>query len=79
MEKIQEIFASRLENLENTYETKFAKQEARLDRIEKQLDKISEIIESSSNDTVTNSRIDDIEEKLIRLNNNIEKLTAYVE
>ena len=79
LDNIQEVTDSRLENIENTYENKLAKQEARLDRIEKQLDKICEILESSSNDTVTNGRMDDIEEKLIRLNNNIEKLTAYVE
>ena len=65
-------------NLIDRLEQRFNEQEIRLDRLEKQLDRMNNILASKS-DSDTLDRIDKIDEKLTRLSVNIEKLASYVE
>ncbi|MBR6098828.1 hypothetical protein IKP85_03705 [bacterium] len=67
------------EELQAVLESRIAKQETRLDRIEKAIDRIATIMEASGSNYDTMDRIDKLEEKIAKLNKNIEKLTAYVE
>ena len=57
---------------------KFEKQEERIDRLEKQLDKILLIVEEKDN-KVINRKIDKIEKLLSGFGANIEKLASYVD
>ena len=63
------------QDLIDLIETRFNEQESRIDRIERQLDRVAVMI-SSRHDLDT---IDRIEEKLSNLSVNIEKLASYVE
>ena len=67
------------EELQTVLENRISKQEKRLDRIEKTLDKIITIMEASGSNFETIDRIDKLDEKVSKLNSNIEKLAAYVE
>ena len=59
-------------------EARFAEQESKFDRLERQLEKLSNIV-LSHNDSSTLDRMDSIDQKLENLSKNIEKLASYVE
>jgi len=67
------------DELQTVLENRISKQEKRLDRIEKTLDKIITVMEASGSNFDTMDKIDKLEEKVSKLNANIEKLAAYVE
>ncbi len=59
-------------------ETRFNEQDARLERLEKQIDRMNNVI-ASKTEAETLDRVDKIDDKLARLSVNIEKLASYVE
>ena len=59
-------------------EARFVEQESKIDRLERQLDRISNII-LSKNESAALDKIDKMDEKLEKLSRNIEKLASYVE
>ena len=66
------------EELVSIIENKFNEQQARIDRLEKKLEKAVTMLEEREADTVQN-KIDKIEKQLAKLSSNIEKLTSYVD
>ena len=68
----------KLNSILDSIEAKITQQDFRLDRIEKQLDKIVDILSKQSDSTI-NDRIDNIDKTLAKLSANIEKLTEYVD
>ena len=63
------------DELVNFIETKFELQDSRIDRLEKKLEAINNIIETN----VVNEKINQLDDKLSKLSENIEKLVSYVE
>ena len=59
-------------------QSRFVKQEERIDNLEMKLDKILSTLEEKD-DMVLNRKVDKIEKMLSRLGTNIEKLTSYVD
>lgn len=66
------------EELVSIIENKFNEQQARIERLEKKLEKAVTMLEEREADTVQN-KIDKIEKQLAKLSSNIEKLTSYVD
>jgi len=66
------------QKLVDVIEAKFNEQDAKILRLEEQLDRISGML-NSRDYSETLSRIDKLDEKLERLGGNIEKLASYVE
>lgn len=62
----------------NEIERRFEYQEERIDRLERNLDKVLSILEQKD-DTILESKVDKIEKMLSALGTNIEKLTSYVD
>ena len=71
--KLEKSFA-KLDDIEE----QFAQQDERIDRLERNLDKILSAIENLE-DTGINRKIDKIEKQISKLSTNIEKLTSYVD
>ncbi|MBQ1612087.1 MAG: hypothetical protein II085_01300 [Alphaproteobacteria bacterium] len=70
---------SKIKELQDIVDSKISQQDLRLDRMEKQLDRICEFFETEFREHSENARLDNIENKLKDLNTNIEKLASYVD
>ena len=75
LEDLKEVVFSELSSL---VEKKFEAQEARIDRLEMKLEKILSTLEEKD-DMVLNRKVDKLENLLVGLGKNIEKLTSYVD
>ena len=84
VENIAEEHQAQLERLEKqlskfeTLEERIEEQQNRIDRLEMSIDKVLSAVENLD-DPGLSSKIDKIEKQILKLNNNIEKLTSYVE
>jgi len=84
VENIAEEHQAQLERLEKqlakfeTLEERIEEQQNRIDRLEMSIDKVLSAVENLDDPGLT-SKIDKIEKQILKLNNNIEKLTSYVE
>ena len=81
---ISELIETKLKKLDKKFakidalEEQFAQQDERIDRLEKNLDKVLSAIENLEDNSI-NRKIDKIEKQISKLSTNIEKLTSYVD
>ena len=81
---ISELIETKLKKLDKNFakieslEEQFAQQDERIDRLEKNLDKVLSAIENLEDNSI-NRKIDKIEKQISKLSTNIEKLTSYVD
>ena len=81
---ISELIETKLKKLDKKFakidalEEQFAQQDERIDRLEKNLDKVLSAIENFEDNSI-NRKIDKIEKQISKLSTNIEKLTSYVD
>jgi chromosome segregation ATPase len=81
---ISELIETKLKKLDQKFakidalEEQFAQQDERIDRLEKNLDKVLSAIENLEDNSI-NRKIDKIEKQISKLSTNIEKLASYVD